>query len=53
MGDNRVGNNSFDSRSFGPIQYSQIKGSWLYFKCKVANEVEGCKGLKLVWPHFA
>lgn len=55
MGDNRVGNNSFDSRSFGPIQYSQIKGRGLliFAKCKVANEVEGCKGLKLVWPHFA
>lgn len=53
MGDNRVGNNSWDSRSFGPINYSDIKsvGLLIIAKCDSVTENGGCKGLKLVWPY--
>lgn len=55
LGDNRIGNNSLDSRSFGPIEYKKIKGRGLliFAKCKIADETQGCKGLKFVWPYFA
>ena len=53
LGDNR--GNSADSRYFGPIKESQIKGvgMMLFASCKTVTESGACKGLKLRWPSFA
>lgn len=50
LGDNR--GNSTDSRYFGPIKKSQIKGvgMMLFASCKTVTEGGACKGVKLRWP---
>lgn len=50
MGDNR--GNSADSRYFGAIKKSQIKGNGilLFGSCKTVTDEGKCKGLKLRWP---
>lgn len=50
MGDNR--GNSADSRYFGAIKKSQIKGDGilLFGSCKTVTDEGKCKGLKLRWP---
>jgi len=50
LGDNR--GNSTDSRYFGPIKKSQIKGvgMMLFASCKTVSEEGTCKGIKLRWP---
>ena len=50
LGDNR--GNSTDSRYFGPIEKSQIKGvgMMLFASCKSVSETGACEGLKLRWP---
>ena len=52
LGDNR--SNSTDSRYFGPIKKSQIKGvgMMVFAGCKSVTESGACKGLKLKWPKF-
>ena len=52
VGDNRVHGKSADSRYFGPIKKSQIKGVGLlkFATCKSVSESGACKGLKLIWP---
>ena len=52
LGDNR--GNSTDSRYFGPIKKSQIKGvgMMLFAGCKSTSASGSCKGLKLRWPKF-
>ena len=43
---------SADSRYFGPIKKSQIKGVGLlmFATCSSVSESGACKGLKLIWP---
>ena len=50
LGDNRA--NSTDSRVFGPIKKSQIKGVGLmvFAGCSTVTKDGSCKGLKLKWP---
>ena len=52
LGDNRE--HSTDSRYFGPIKKSQIKGvgMMVFAGCKSVTESGACKGLKLKWPKF-
>jgi len=52
LGDNR--GNSTDSRYFGEIKESQIKGvgMMLFASCSSVSENGSCKGLKLRWPKF-
>lgn len=52
LGDNR--GNSTDSRYFGSIKESQIKGvgMMLFASCSSVSENGSCKGLKLRWPKF-
>ena len=52
LGDNR--GNSTDSRYFGAIKKSQIKGvgMMLFAKCKSVSDSGACKGLSLRWPKF-
>lgn len=52
LGDNR--GNSTDSRYFGPIKESQIKGvgMMLFASCKNVTNNGTCKGIKLRWPKF-
>jgi signal peptidase I len=52
LGDNR--GHSTDSRYFGPIKESQIKGDglMLFASCSSVSENGDCKGLKLRWPKF-
>ena len=53
LGDNR--GNSTDSRYFGPIHSSQIKGNGmlLFAECKSSNADGSCSGMKLRWPKKA
>lgn len=53
LGDNR--GNSTDSRYFGPIKFSQIKGNGmlLFAECKSINDDGSCSGMKLRWPKTA
>lgn len=53
LGDNR--GNSTDSRYFGAIKKSQIKGvgMMLFAKCKSISNDGTCRGIKLIWPKFA
>lgn len=50
LGDNRA--NSTDSRVFGPIKKSQIKGvgMMVFAGCSTVTKDGSCKGLKLKWP---
>lgn len=50
LGDNR--GNSTDSRAFGAIKKSNIKGvgMMLFASCDSVSENGSCKGLKLRWP---
>lgn len=52
VGDNRQKNKSVDSRYFGPIKKSQIKGvgMMLFASCKTIADNGSCKGIKLRWP---
>lgn len=52
VGDNRAHGKSADSRYFGPIKKSQIKGVGLlkFATCSSVSEGGACKGLKLIWP---
>jgi len=52
LGDNR--GNSTDSRYFGAIKKSQIKGvgMMLFAGCKSVSDSGACKGLSLRWPKF-
>ena len=52
LGDNRE--HSTDSRYFGAIKKSQIKGvgMMVFAGCKSVTESGACKGLKLKWPKF-
>ena len=53
LGDNR--GNSSDSRYFGAVRKSEIKGNGmlLFASCKTVSENGTCKGIKLRWPKFA
>ncbi len=50
LGDNR--GNSTDSRYFGPVKKSEIKGvgMLLFAGCKEVTSAGKCSGLKLRWP---
>ena len=52
VGDNR--GNSTDSRYFGPIKKSQVKGVgiMLFASCKSVSSSGTCEGIKLRWPKF-
>lgn len=52
LGDNR--GNSTDSRYFGPIKKSQVKGVgiMLFASCKSVSSSGTCEGIKLRWPKF-
>ena len=52
MGDNRMPRASTDSRFFGPIKKSQIKGRGilLFATCDSVSDNGKCVGLKLRWP---
>lgn len=52
VGDNRRPGKSADSRYFGPIKKSQIKGVGLlrFGVCRNKKSDGSCSGFKLVWP---
>ena len=52
MGDNRVGNNSFDSRNFGAITYDKIESVGLLRFATCDSVSDGsCVGIHLEWPN--
>lgn len=52
VGDNRKPGKSSDSRYFGPIKKSQIKGVGMlrFATCRTVKSDGSCKGFKLIWP---
>lgn len=51
MGDNRVGDNSYDSRVFGPIKYDKIESVGLLRFATCTSVSDGsCVGIHLSWP---
>lgn len=52
VGDNRKPGKSADSRYFGPIKKSQIKGVGMlrFAVCRKINSDGSCSGFKLKWP---